>query len=134
MNYYLITKSRIHHKLTQDQRDIIMADDFSEMKLGDGYVGLNSIAELVNEDKYFEAYPDKRPPENRDNLNAEYRKIDQVRKPTKMAMDLMKKGFIQQRVYGNSSYTREQELLDFATPRMTKEEAEKELIHFNKFV
>lgn len=49
---------------------------------------------------------------------------------TQEAMDLMKKGFIQQRVYGTKYYEKETELLTFAKERMSSEEAEKQFKEF----
>lgn len=94
-----------------------------------GLVVFSSIAKIISVKDFYEQYPQHRPETPRD-FTPEYKLLNQVRQPTKEALDLMKKGFIQQRMYGNASYTREQELLEFNEPRMTKEQAEKELKEF----
>jgi len=97
-----------------------------------GMITFSSIAKVISLEDFYTQYPDKRPEAPRETFTEEHKLLNQVRQPTQKAMELMKKGFIQQRMYGNPSYTREQELLDFSEPRMTREEAEKELIYFNK--
>jgi len=91
MNYFIITFSKVHHKITEAQREKLLASDTNQIELPDkSIVKVNSIAEILPENKYFEAYPDKRPErvypvyENKINM--------QTREPTLRAKELMQKG------------------------------------------
>lgn len=65
--YYLITFTKVHHKITQEQKDKILGAEFTRMNMPDGsMVTNNNISDILPESKYFEAFPDKRPEETVD--------------------------------------------------------------------
>jgi len=106
MNYYIITYSKVHHKITQEQKDKIMDAQFTRMNMPDGSVVSNgNISDILPEAKYFEMFPDKRPEETRDDFQKNYGAFNlQVRQPTTQAKELMRKGFVKCRkeVFGES--------------------------------
>lgn len=105
-SFYIITYSKVHHKITQEQKDKIMDAQFTRMNMPDGSVVSNgNIAEIVTEMKYFETYPDKRPDSVRDIFGENYAEFNrQIRQPTTQAKELMRKGFVKCRkeVFGES--------------------------------
>lgn len=97
MNYYIITFTKVHHKITGEQREKIMMLDSNEMSANGQMIKYSNIADILSEDKYFEAFPDKRPTEERNDFEDRYgaQGNQQVRKPTQRAKELMKKGFLE---------------------------------------
>lgn len=100
MNYYIITMSKAHHKITEQQKNNLMRAEASQVELEDGsIVKINSIAEIIPENKYFQTFPDKRPAEERNYFEGNAREYNaQIRKPTKHARELMQKGFVKQQI------------------------------------
>lgn len=117
MNYYAITYTKVHHKLSQVQRDHIMSDDFDRLEMPDGsMLSNNNIADILPEDKYFQTYPDKRPEEERNTYNEVYAMFNtQIRKPTDRAKKLMTQGFLKCRkdLFGESEEVARQKFKDF---------------------
>lgn len=93
MKHFLITYTKVHHELTEEQRDKIMNVDFTEMWIGNSLIKLSNISDILDEQKYYETFPKKRPTETRDDF-ADRGYSQQIRRPTKRAAELMKKGFI----------------------------------------
>ena len=95
-SYYLLTYSKVHHKITQEQKDKIMDAQFTRMNMPDGSVVSNSnISDILPESKYFETYPDKRPEEVRNEYQEVYALFNtQVRQPTTRAKELMRESFL----------------------------------------
>lgn len=60
MNYYILTYTKVHHKITQEQRNKIKGSDFTEIELDGQMVMRGNIADILDETKYFETFPDKR--------------------------------------------------------------------------
>ena len=96
MKYYIITMSKAHHEITEEQKNSLMATKATQFELNDGsIVRLNTISEVLPEDKYYQTFPDKRPEEVRNQFDenyAEYNSSNQIRKPTKRAKELMLEG------------------------------------------
>ena len=95
-SFYIITFSKVHHKITQEQRDAIMKPSFSEADINGQLVKVNNIADILDEQKYFETYPNKLPAHVRNDFEDLYGDIgnQQIRQPTKKAGELMKQGFV----------------------------------------
>lgn len=95
-SFYIITYSKVHHKITQEQKDKIMDAQFTRMNMPDGSVVSNSnISDILPESKYFETYPDKRPDSLHDLFGEKYGEFNkQIRQPTTRAKELMREGFI----------------------------------------
>ena len=96
MTYYIITFTKVHHQITQEQRDKIMTMNFSEMEINGQLVKLSNIADILDEQKYFEAFPDKRPKEIRNLFEDIYGSDgnEQIRQPLKEVNRQMRQGFI----------------------------------------
>jgi hypothetical protein len=95
MRYYIITMSKSHHEITEEQKKLLMSTNATQFELKDGsIVKLNTISEVLPEDKYFQTFPDKRPEEVRNDFDSKYAQYtgDQIRKPTKRAKELMLEG------------------------------------------
>lgn len=98
MKYFIITMSKNHHEITQEQKESLMRVDASQVELSDGsIVKINSISEILPEEKYYQTFPDKRPTETRNDFEEKYSQYsrsgsDQIRKPTKRARELMLEG------------------------------------------
>lgn len=89
------------HELAEDKiADLIWAKSAAGMKgveiAGKKYI-FSSIAKILKEDDYFTQYPEKRPPEIRDQFEDVYgaQGNQQIRQPTVKAKELMKQGFFQ---------------------------------------
>ncbi len=114
MNYYIITMSKVHHKITQEQKESLMSIDASQVELEDGsVVKINSISDILPESKYYQTYPDKRPDETRNDFEDKYGDIgnQQVRNPTGKAKELMRAGFIAQQM--STGKTKEEASFNF---------------------
>lgn len=117
MIYFAITYTKVHHKLTQEQRDTIMSTDFDRMEMPDGsMLTNNNISDLLPEEKYYQTFPDKRPEEVRDDFQKNYGGYNQqIRKPTTRAKELMTQGFLKCRmeVFGETEEEARVKFKDF---------------------
>lgn len=95
MNYYIVTFSKVHHKITEEQLEQINSSKSSDFEINGSLVKQNNIADILTEKKYFETYPEKREEAPRDDFQRNYSEFNkQIRKPTGKARELMKKGFL----------------------------------------
>ena len=102
--YYVITFTKIHHKITEEEKEQIMSVEFDRKNMSDGSVLTNNnIADILPEEKYFETFPDRRPPEVYDSFQENYGSFVPSGY-SKNAKEYMKRGFIdaQMTVYGKT--------------------------------
>lgn len=96
ITHFVITYAKTHFPITDEQNEILRGlspDD--EIDLDGSYVRIKNIAEILSESKYYETYPDRRPPETQNVFQEQYGDINkQIRQPTQRAKELMKQGFL----------------------------------------
>lgn len=94
--YYIITFTKTHIKITEEQRANIIKATAMEVEVNGQIVKQSNIAEILDEHAYFEAHPDKLPQPIRNDFEDKYGDIgnQQIRKPTGKARELMKQGII----------------------------------------
>lgn len=98
-----------------------------------GMITFSSIAKVVTVEDFYTQYPQYRVEASRDTFKELYGDFNQqIRYPVKDSLELMKKGFIQFKMYGTKEYTIEHELLKALPQKMTYEEAETEFKDFMK--
>lgn len=113
MKYYVITYSKVHYPITEEQNNVLKTLKLgSEIELDGCSVKVNNIAEILTEEKYYEAYPDKRPETTPDNFS-KYEDVIKNKHVSKRAKELMMQGFLKQRVeVGRTREEAQQDLKD----------------------
>ena len=94
MNYYIITFTKVHHKITKELRDKILNPNFTEMNVNGQFIKVSNIADILDEDKYYETFPKKRPETIHNQFEDLYGKIgnQQIRKPSLKTRELLLQG------------------------------------------
>lgn len=138
LNQVIVFHDKSHKFITTGQANLILQ---ASVQTGSkvittpnlGMITFSSIAKIISIDDFYTQYPEHRPEAPRDTFKELYGDINQqVRQPTERAKELLKKGFIQFKVYGNPEYTTKHEILNALPQRMTQEEAEKDFEDFLK--
>ena len=96
MNYYIITFTKSHHQITEEQKKTITSSDLQRIEVDGCIIKANNIAEILSEEKYYNQYPDKRPSEIKTDFEDIYGLTgnQQIRQPSEKAAELMRKGFL----------------------------------------
>jgi len=95
-HYYIITFTRTHIKITEEQRSKILKTNANEVDVDGQIIKQSNIAEILDEHKYFEAYPDKMPRVERNVFEDLYgdQGNQQIRQPSKQGLSRMHQGFL----------------------------------------
>ena len=117
MKYFIITYTKSHYEITEEQNKRLKELELNdELEIDGCTLKIRNIAEILSESKYFEQYPDKRPEETHNQFEDQYGHLhnQQIRKPTGRARELMKQGFVKQRLeIGKTTEQAEQDFKDF---------------------
>lgn len=117
MSYVIVGHDGSHRFITEAQYNLIFQVSSTDAKSVTtpqlGQLFFSSIAKIPPIKDFYEMYPDKRPQEPQYTYKNEIKLLDQVRQPTKKAMELMVKGFVNQRRIKNPNYTLEQAQKEF---------------------
>lgn len=113
MKYFIITFSKAHHEITEEQKKNILQSEASSFDVNGSIVMMNSISEIMDEVKYYNTFPDKRPETTPDNFS-KYEDVVKNQHVSKRAKELMMQGFLRQRVeVGRTREEAQQDLRDF---------------------
>lgn len=123
----VITWTKVHYLLTQSQWDLLATMEPSDEIMVEGsYLKPNNIADRLTIEKYYEAYPAKRPEEIRDDFKNQYGDM-KLSEYSGEARKRMKASFIQQqRLVGHTE--EEAEARFEKCFRWNKKEKEKGLV------
>jgi hypothetical protein len=132
----LLFHDKTYKFITKTQEDAFYAQSVTiakGIKIDGKFVAFSSVSRTMELEDFYMSYPEHRPEAPRDTFKELYGDVNQqIRYPVKDALDLMKKGFIQFKMYGNPEYTRNHEALKVLPERMIHAEAEAEFVDFMK--
>jgi len=97
MKYFIITFSKGHHEITEEQKLSILRSEASSFDVNGSIIMMNSISEIMDEVKYYETFPNKRPETTPDTFS-KYENVIKNRTVSTRAKELMAQGFINQRL------------------------------------